>query len=102
MDEKALTIVLAAYFPLEEKLRQTIKANMDSTQEDIDVGQATHNQTKTLTSIPKSWAFQTRFQLVAVPCSLNAELLIASNAYTFLDEPGIDSANKPTLCIYNK
>ena len=56
---------------------------------------------KLITAIPKSSTFKNCFQLVAALRSINAELLIVSNTHMSPDDPDLDSANKPTLCIYN-
>ena len=82
LSEKLGTLSLVAFSLLTEKLRQTIETNMDSAQANINVGQAAHNQIKTLTSIPKYWAFKDQFDLIITLCGLNAELLIASNVCT--------------------
>ena len=75
---------------------------MDSAQVDIDVGQASHNRTKILTTIPRLWAFKTRFALVAALRGLNMELLIAFNTQAALDDLSLDSDDKPTLCVDNE
>ena len=100
--DKAGKLSLAVFFPFDEKLRQTIETNIDFAQAGINVGQASHNCTKILTSTPKSWIFKTQFTLVAALGGLNAELLNASNKQLAPGALNLDSDNKPTLCVYNK
>jgi hypothetical protein len=101
LDKKGY-LSLASYFPLEENERLTIEENIETAQADIDVGQATHNRTKILTSLHKSWAFKNMWALVTALRAFNAELLIASKKCEIKKEGSLKSESKPLLCLYNE
>ena len=101
-EDKKGCISLATYYPMEAKERQSIEDNIETAQADIDVGQASHNRSKILTSLPKSWAFKTLWTFLSALRGLNAELLIASKQLEFNQNHEINNIDKPTLCLYNE
>ena len=101
LDKKGY-LSLAAYFPLDESQRLCIEENIETAQADIDVGQATHNRTKILTTIHKSWAFKNLWGLATALRAFNAELLIASKNCVIKKDVDMASGSKPLICLYNE